>query len=353
MQATLAYCRATAPTRLHRTPDVHVIATQTLLPWTLARLRAQEGLLTTLRDPATPWDRRLVLLDCLARSGWSALPEWKQLEPVLRYRGSEWAIPLPDDQLRQLERLRGRKRREALARIQADWLEKHPELQGPILGDRERLSPLLVWVALRLWVTTTQYSAWLSSVIDSALGAINHASLPALYQQVSGHPKAVLWHEAYTALVGDVIPRKLPRISGRIADYLNAVARNTLRRVLRRGPVDPAEDLEHRTAPVGQRRVPERKRPRAGRTALEELQELSRVALVPKLEWLLRLELALAFDQFLPHLTPRQAEILSLYLDGVPQAEIGCRMKPRLSLSTVEHELTAIRATARLLSGAA
>jgi hypothetical protein len=160
LQAHLALCRH--PTRRRRRA--------------LQRVQRQ---LEAARHPATPWLRRLALIELL-RQQWGTPPEWELLELELRYSGPEWSIPLPHETLCQLERLKGRAHLEAIVAILADWLEKHSELQGPILGDAERLHPLLVWVALRQWVTTTRYSAWLSAVIDSALGAINHASLPAL-----------------------------------------------------------------------------------------------------------------------------------------------------------------------------
>jgi DNA-binding NarL/FixJ family response regulator len=77
------------------------------------------------------------------------------------------------------------------------------------------------------------------------------------------------------------------------------------------------------------------------------------VVLVAKLEDLSRVELKLTAERLLALLTPRQAEILSAHLDGLPQDEIGRRMKPPRHVRTIQSEFSAIRAAVDRLFGAA
>jgi hypothetical protein len=86
--------------------------------------------LEAARHPATPWLRRLALIELL-RQQWGTPPEWELLELELRYSGPEWSIPLLHETLCQLERLKGRAHLEAIVAIRRTGWRSIPSCRGP------------------------------------------------------------------------------------------------------------------------------------------------------------------------------------------------------------------------------
>jgi hypothetical protein len=128
-------------------------------PETLAEYEWHQSRVDRLKGREASFAERLDLIKDLEGAGWKQAPLWPRHRRNWLYGGSEWEMPLAEEQLAALLELQGADRDEFYASLVRSWSLSHRDLWGVILQNTADLHRTVGLLACRLAAPGADLSA--------------------------------------------------------------------------------------------------------------------------------------------------------------------------------------------------